>query len=52
MGSQRISAMVKKIVKLMFDEIAGLWNVIFEDGNTVKARHVINGSGGLHVPSI
>ena len=36
----------------MFDEIAGLWNVIFEDGNTVKARHIINGSGGLHVPSI
>ena len=36
----------------MFDEIAGLWNVIFEDGNTVKARDVINGSGGLHVPSI
>ena len=36
----------------MFDEIAGLWNVIFEDGNIVKARHVINGSGGLHVPHI
>ena len=42
----------EKIVKLMFDEIAGLWNVIFEDGNIVKARHVINGSGGLHVPHI
>jgi cation diffusion facilitator CzcD-associated flavoprotein CzcO len=42
----------KKIVKLMFDEIAGLWNVIFEDRNIVKARHIINGSGGLHVPSI
>jgi cation diffusion facilitator CzcD-associated flavoprotein CzcO len=42
----------EKIVKLMFDEITGLWNVIFEDGNIVKARHVINGSGGLHVPHI
>ena len=36
----------------MFDEIAGLWNVIFEDRNIVKARHIINGSGGLHVPFI
>lgn len=36
----------------MFDEIAGLWNVIFQDGNIVKACHIINGSGGLHVPSI
>ena len=42
----------EKIVKLMFDEIASLWNVIFEDGNIVKTRHVINGSGGLHVPHI
>lgn len=35
-----------------FDEAAGLWNVAFTDGNSLQARHVIDGSGVLHVPLI
>jgi cation diffusion facilitator CzcD-associated flavoprotein CzcO len=40
------------VVEIRLDEQAGLWRVTFADGNRVFARHVINGSGGLHKPSI
>lgn len=35
-----------------FDDASGLWEVSCTDGGTLRARHVIDGSGGLHVPSI
>ena len=35
-----------------FDDDCGLWNVKLTDGSEVGARHVIDGSGGLHVPLI
>lgn len=35
-----------------FDDASGLWEVSFADGGTLRARHVIDGSGGLHVPFI
>ena len=40
------------VVEIRLDEQAGLWRVTFADGNRVFARHVSNGSGGLHKPSI
>ena len=33
-----------------FDDAGGLWEVEFSDGSRAAARHVIDGSGGLHVP--
>jgi cation diffusion facilitator CzcD-associated flavoprotein CzcO len=35
-----------------FDDGSGLWEVNFTDGTRVRARHVIDGSGGLHIPLI
>lgn len=35
-----------------FDDETGLWDVTLADGEQVKAKHVIDGSGGLHVPLI
>lgn len=42
----------KAVEKLVLDETTGLWNTHFADGDTVQARHIINGSGGLHVPAM
>jgi len=41
-----------KVVEMRLDEAASVWDVTFEDGSVVKARHIINGYGGLHKPSI
>ena len=35
-----------------FDDQSSLWEVSFSDGSVVRAHHVVNGCGGLHVPSI
>ena len=35
-----------------FDDDSGFWEVTFSDGSKQQARHVIDGSGGLHVPLI
>jgi cation diffusion facilitator CzcD-associated flavoprotein CzcO len=35
-----------------FDDASGLWEVSFTDGGTLRTRHVIDGTGGLHVPLI
>jgi cation diffusion facilitator CzcD-associated flavoprotein CzcO len=35
-----------------FDDASGLWDVSLADGGTLRARHVIDGSGGLHLPLI
>lgn len=35
-----------------FNDEAKLWEVTLSDGSQVRARHVIDGSGGLHVPLI
>lgn len=40
----------KKIDKFVWDEAAGLWTAYFSDATTQKARQIINGMGGLHVP--
>lgn len=41
-----------KIDVLRLDEASGHWVVTMADGGEVRARHVINGAGGLHKPSI
>lgn len=41
-----------KVIELKLDEEQGMWRASFEDGRRVLARHVINGCGGLHLPSI
>lgn len=41
-----------RVVEMRLDEQAGVWRVKFADGSEVRARHVINGAGGLHKPSI
>ncbi|MDP5335940.1 MAG: serine hydrolase, partial [Paracoccaceae bacterium] len=41
----------RKLVSVVYDDGAALWNSTFEDGEVVKSRFVINGSGGLHEPS-
>jgi len=42
----------KEVVESRFDDASGLWRVYFRDGSEWLARHVIDGSGGLHVPLI
>lgn len=41
-----------RVVEMTLDEEAALWEIIFADGRHALARHVINGAGGLHKPSI
>lgn len=41
-----------KVDRLTLNEAEGHWSVTFSDGRTQKARHIINGMGGLHKPSI
>ena len=41
-----------KVVELRLDEATGLWAASFEGSRRLYARHVINGSGGLHLPSV
>lgn len=42
----------KEVLLARFDDDEELWEVRFADGSTLRARHVIDGSGGLHVPLI
>jgi len=35
-----------------FNDESKLWDVTLSDGSQVRARHVIDGSGGLHVPLV
>lgn len=41
----------RKLRSVVYDDETGLWVSTFEDGEVVKSRFVINGSGGLHEPS-
>jgi cation diffusion facilitator CzcD-associated flavoprotein CzcO len=40
----------KAVEQTCFDDDNGLWQVTFADGSRQYTRHVIDGSGGLHVP--
>jgi cation diffusion facilitator CzcD-associated flavoprotein CzcO len=42
----------EEVAESRFDDGAGLWVVLLTDGSRLTARHVIDGSGGLHVPLI
>ena len=42
----------KEVERSRFIDARGLWEVSFTDGSKRLARHVIDGSGGLHVPLI
>ena len=42
----------KEVAQSGFVDASGLWEVSFTDGRRVLARHVIDGTGGLHVPLI
>jgi cation diffusion facilitator CzcD-associated flavoprotein CzcO len=42
----------REVSSTRFNDQAGLWEVSFTDGSVFQAHHVINGCGGLHVPSI
>ena len=41
----------REIVSLTFDQASGVWTALLKDGEQVRARFVINGSGALHKPS-
>jgi cation diffusion facilitator CzcD-associated flavoprotein CzcO len=41
-----------KVVRLVLNERSGIWTVHLDDGSELSARHIINGMGGLHKPSI
>ncbi|MEX3011274.1 flavin-containing monooxygenase [Hoeflea sp. TYP-13] len=40
----------RKVHSMAFDEGSATWHTVFEDGESVRSRFVINGSGGLHQP--
>jgi cation diffusion facilitator CzcD-associated flavoprotein CzcO len=42
----------KEMNEARFNDETGLWEVTFTDGSRLSARHVIDGTGGLHVPLI
>ena len=37
-----------KVESLIFDDTNSMWEAHFQNGRVIRARHVINGSGGLH----
>lgn len=41
-----------KIESFVLDEKNGLWHVHLSGGEVLKARHVLNGMGGLHKPNV
>jgi len=41
----------RKVLELVLDEAAASWTAYFENGDSIRARHVINGGGGLHQPA-
>jgi len=42
----------REVAQSRFVDASGLWEVSFTDGGRALARHVIDGTGGLHVPLI
>ncbi len=42
----------REVTEARFDEAAGLWRVHFADGMIMAARHLVDGTGGLHLPLI
>jgi cation diffusion facilitator CzcD-associated flavoprotein CzcO len=42
----------KEVERSRFVDESGLWEVCFTDGSRLLTRHVIDGTGGLHVPLI
>ena len=42
----------KEISLSCFDDDSGFWEVTLDDNSRVRARHVVDGSGGLHLPLI
>jgi cation diffusion facilitator CzcD-associated flavoprotein CzcO len=40
------------VARCRFDDPSGLWEVTLADGRGLWARHIIDGSGSLHVPLI
>ncbi|MDA0962027.1 MAG: alpha/beta hydrolase fold domain-containing protein, partial [Proteobacteria bacterium] len=40
----------REITRIEFDESRALWTTTFSNGEVVRSRFVINGSGGLHQP--
>jgi cation diffusion facilitator CzcD-associated flavoprotein CzcO len=42
----------REVSATRFNDQSGLWEVAFSDGSVARAHHVVNGCGGLHVPSI
>lgn len=41
-----------KVERFVFDDQIGIWTAHLGGGDTLKARHILNGMGGLHKPSI
>lgn len=41
-----------EVLRLAFDDEAGVWDAGFADGSRLRARHVILGTGGLHRPKL
>jgi cation diffusion facilitator CzcD-associated flavoprotein CzcO len=41
-----------KVTEMRLDEKRGIWQVSFANGDVIDARHIINGYGGLHKPSV
>ena len=39
-----------KIVELRYIDEEGCWQISLDSGSQLRARHIINGTGGLHVP--
>jgi len=39
-----------RVDQLVFDESTGRWQVVFDDGTGIEARHIVRATGGLHVP--
>ncbi len=42
----------KEVRMARFNDDSNLWEVELADGGLIRARHVIDGTGGLHVPRI
>jgi cation diffusion facilitator CzcD-associated flavoprotein CzcO len=41
-----------KVLRFVFDDETGVWTAYLQGGAIIKARHILNGMGGLHKPSI
>lgn len=39
------------VVKAVFDDASGLWDIHTSDGNVIRARNVVSGCGGLSRPA-